>query len=533
MEQMTALQKNLMRRATFGDALRRNAKRHPEKPMIVFYDQNEKRQVYTYREINEKANRFANALLDLGIKKGDLVAVMSRNNPFYIICWFGLTKIGAVITGVNFNFRGEEIVYQMNHAEPKAILVEDSLIDAVSAVQKQFTSVRHYLGINLKGQGLPGGWTDFEGLIAKYRPDEPEVEIDDNDLAMIIYTSGTESFPKGVVIQYKNYLNSTIPSWIQDLEVSRNDVFLYYMPFYTIAGLGSFTTSAIAGTTMILPLTVDPASALRMIEAEKVTWLSQTPTFYIKLSQTPGFESCDFSSVQKCTTYGGLIPRFMIEAWGKVAPQMKWGTYWGQSELSQLGTFGWFKSIEDIPDQDPSWIGVPVPTLEVKVVDENNDEVEITSGVGEMICRSPSVMLGYYKDEEKTAHTMRKGWVHTGDLARVDEKGNLFFFDRKKDVIKTGGLNVSSYEVQDMIYKHPKVAEVAVIGIQDPYWSERVTAFIVPIKGQTIEESEIIQLCKSNLAGYKVPKQVVFVEELPKDSQGKILKRELRKMHQQ
>lgn len=222
------------------------------------------------------------------------------------------------------------------------------------------------------------------------------------------------------------------------------------------------------------------------------------------------------------------MSRQVLEAWNKKAPEIVWGTYWGQAELSQLGTVGWFKTLEDIPGLDPSWIGKPVTTLEARVVDDNGKDVQ-PDGVGELICRSPSTMLGYYKDPERTEAVFQDGWVHTGDLVRIDERGNLFFFDRKKDMIKTGGINVSSFEVEDILYKHPSVAEVAVVGLQDPYWSEIIVAAIVPRVGTEIQEEEIRKFCGERMAPYKVPKKVFVVPQLPRDAQGKMLKRELRK----
>lgn len=532
MDKRSDIQKNLMRRATFGDGLRRNAKRNPKKPLIIYYDQNFNRVVYTYEEINEKANRFANSMLKLGVKKGDVIAIMSRNTPQYVIAWFGLTKIGAILTGVNFTFKEKEIAYQVNHAEAKLLIVEDTFLDVAQLAKKELDKVRHFVSFNISGKPVDQDWEDFDSLISsEHSSVEPEVEIDDTDVALLVYTSGTESFPKGVMIQHRNYYCSTILSFILDLGLNANEVFLYFMPFYTVSGIGTFTSSVIAGATMILPLTIDPQKALQIIKEEKVTMVSQTPTFYQKLAQLPGFDESDLSTILKCTTYGGLMPRSMLEVWSKVAPQMKWATYWGQTELSQLGCVGWFSKIEDIPGQDPTWIGKPVTTLEVKVVDEDGNDV--TAGYGELICRGPSASLGYYKDEEKTLQTFKNGWVHTGDLVRIDEDGNLFFFDRKKDVIKSGGLNVSSFEVQDVIYKHPKVAEVAVIGIQDDVWSEIVAAVVVPKSGEELDEKEILKLCKDSIAAFKVPKRVILLDELPKDTQGKILKRELRRQFTQ
>lgn len=533
MNQITKIERNMARRGTFGDAICRSAKRLKNKPHIIYYDHENKRSIFTYEELNKKANRLAHAMIkDFGIGKGDKVAIMSHNIPQFMLCWFGLTKIGAVVTALNYSYRAEEVLYQINHSEPKAFIAEDSLIDLIDPIKQSLSSVQHYFGIRLKENAIPAGWVDFDTIISsKYPIDEPEVELEDTDLAMLIYTSGTEARPKGVMLQHRNYLSATIPAWIKDVKIEETDIFLYYMPFYTISGLGSFTVCSVLGSTMILSYNLLPEDVLKIIENEKVTLIAQTPTFYIKLSQTGSFEKSDLNSLKKCLVYGGLIPRGMVEDWHKKIPHLLWGTYWGQSELSQLGSVGWFNKIEDIPDEDPSWIGKPVFTLETKVVDGDGNET--TSGVGELCCRGACVMTGYYKNEEKTSEVMRNGWIHTGDLVRVNERGDLFFFDRIKDVIKTGGMNVSSFEVQDAIHHHPKVLEVAVIGLKDPLWSEKVTAFIVPRKEIDIDEKEIIVFCKSKLASYKVPKQVVFVEGLPRDRQGKLLKRKLRDLYQQ
>ena len=357
--------------------------------------------------------------------------------------------------------------------------------------------------------------------------DDVIVDMDEHDLALIVYTSGTEARPKGVMIPHRNYLISTTQTWTWGLEIVPADVWLYVMPYHTIAGLGGTTSLTLVGATLVLPYTIEPASALRMIQDEHVTVLAQTPTFFIKLTQQEGFSTEAVASMNRCLTYGGLVPRSMIQAWQGVRPDMRWGTYWGQSELTQLGSFGWFHTIEDIPGQDPSWVGKPLTHLEIRVVDEEGNDVEI----GELICRSPSTMLGYYKDPEKTAETIRDGWVRTGDMVRIDADGNLFFYDRVKDMIKTGGMNVSSQEVERELSRHPSVMIAAVVGVPDEYWSEAVTAFVVPQPGAAAPDpKELIAQCKTNLTGYKVPKTVHVVEDLPRDPQGKILKRELRKL---
>jgi acyl-CoA synthetase (AMP-forming)/AMP-acid ligase II len=220
-----------------------------------------------------------------------------------------------------------------------------------------------------------------------------------------------------------------------------------------------------------------------------------------------------------------MLTAAAIEAWSAAAPDARWGTYWGQSELSQLGTVGWFSTLDDIPGGDPSWIGKPVTHLEVRVVDAEGNDAEI----GELVCRSPSVMLGYHREPERTEAALGAGWLHTGDIVRIDGDGNLFFHDRLTDMIKSGGMNVSSQEVERVLHAHPDVLRAAVVGRPDPYWSEAVTAFVIPRPGAEPDPAAVIAFCREQLAVFKVPKAVHVVAELPVDAQGKVLKRELRK----
>jgi len=530
MDQKKALQRNMMRRATFGDQLRRYARSQGEKAQIISYDINGNRTVYTYGLMNRLSCKVANALTRLGMLKGDVVAIMSHNSPQYAVTWFGCCKIGAPMTGINYMYGGEEIEYQVNHCDAKVLVVEGGLADRVDAIRSKIPQVKHYVCVNLTGTKTPKGWIDFEEFVGESQPeDEPEVEIFDDDPAFLVYTSGTEAKPKGVLIPHRNYFSSTALSFLISVRLQQEDTSLFMIPFYTVAGLGSFTAMSIAGGTVVMPYQVDAQLVLKILEDEKVTVCSQTPTFFLKLMQDPRFDSVNLSNLRTAQTYGGLMSRKVLDAWNKKAPSLVWGTYWGQAELTQLGSAGWFKTLEDIPGGDPSWIGKPVATLETRVVDDNGKDV--TPGeVGELICRSPSAMLGYYKDPEKTEEVFRDGWVRTGDLVRIDDKGNLFFFDRKKDMIKTGGVNVSSFDVEDLINRHPDVMEVAVVGLPDEYWSEIIAAAIVLKPGIEGSEESIKKFVQEKAAAFKIPKKIFFLKQLPKDLQGKILKRELRRI---
>ncbi len=515
-------------RATIGDQLRRHAQHTPDKAAIIFYRADGHREVYTYAALNSQVNRFAKALQQFDVQHGDVVSILARNSPDYITAWYACLKLGAMFSSLNFTFTEREISYQANHCKPKVLIVEDVFAERVAGMVEQLPSVTTYIVSDIDRRPVTEGWPRFSTLIAHDLPDdELESDVCEFDVAMIQYTSGTESFPKGVMITHRNYLISTTPAWMAALGIKPSDIWLFVMPFFTIAGLGSMTTLTLVGATIILVQAVDTQQALSIIAAEQVTIMAQTPTFYLAMTQVPTFHDAELGSLEHCLTYGGTVPRIMIDEWRKVTPRVVWGTYWGQSELSQLGSVGWFATLDDVPDHDMTWIGKPVPQLEVRVVDDDGNDVE----VGELICRSPSVMLGYYADEERTAHVFRNNWLHTGDIVRRDAEGNLFFHDRAKDVIKTGGMNVSSQEVERVLYQHPAVFQTAVVGLPDAKWSEAVTAFVVSKPGVTAHSDEMLAYCRQYLAAYKVPKVIHVVDALPKDTQGKVLKRELRRIY--
>lgn len=511
MPELAPHHRTLLGRATIGDQLRRHARTQPDKVAFIAYDAAGTRTETTYGELDRRANRFAGLFVSRGIARGDRIASMARNGVDVVAAYYGALKVGAAFTGVNPMYREAEVAHQLGHSRAGLVLADAEFEKLVDAVLPAAVTRLTY-------------GSDVDGMLAAQSDVEPDVELDENDVALLVYTSGTEASPKGVLIPHRNYLASTAPAWGWGLDTGPRDTWLFVMPFHTIAGLGSMTSLTLMGATLVLPATVEPASALRMIGRERVTVIAQTPTFYIALSRQPGFDADAVGQVRRCMTYGGQIPPQVIDAWAAAAPGVAWGTYWGQSELSQLGTVGFFTSLADIPDNDPSWIGKPVTHLEIRVVDAEGTDAEI----GELLCRSPSVMLGYLDDPERTAETFRGGWVHTGDIVRVDAAGNLFFQDRLKDMIKSGGMNVSSQEVERVVHEHPDVLRAAVVGLPDPYWSEAVTAFVIPKDGHTVDPVALIAHCKEHLASYKVPKAVHVVEELPVDPQGKILKRRLR-----
>jgi acyl-CoA synthetase (AMP-forming)/AMP-acid ligase II len=514
------------RRATFGDQLRRHALHHPKRPAVVAYGSPDDgaRRVLTYGELNTAANRLAHSLAARGVTKGDVVAIMGRNTPESIVAFWAAAKLGAACTGVNFTFTSRELHYQVDHSGAKAILVEDAFTDRIDAITEAMPALELRIVNDAFADTAPDSWLRLSALVAEGEDVEPVTDVDEDTLGIIPYTSGTTSLPKAVAIPQRNYFVSMIPSYTTGIGLLEEDVWFFTMPLHTIAGMGMQIALLCLGNTIVLPFKVDPASALKAIVDERVSVVGQTPTFYLQLIQTEGFAESDLSALRRCITYGGTMPQGMFDAFATSAPQVQWVTLWSQSEITQTPTIGRFRSLADVPNGDAAWIGKPTAQLEVRVVDEEgNDAAE-----GELICRTPGVMAGYYKDPERTAEVLRDGWIHTGDLVRIDEEGNLYFVDRRHDMIKSGGMNVSSVEVERILYQHPAILEVAVVGVPDPYWSQVVTAFAVLKNGAILDEAQVLAFCKEQLASYKVPKTIRVVDELPKDTQGKILKRELR-----
>jgi len=534
-----ALESHVMRRMCVGDLLRRSAQKSAKKEALVYSYKGTITTRLTLGEMNQKVNRFANALTELGIKKGDRVAIISHNCPQYAIYLYALAKTGTWITPLNFALRGKEITELINHAEPVAFIVEDELADNVTKLQQDMPSVKHYIMINLAGKKqLPERWLDFNQLCSeKYSDDEPYFEVNGDDVMTLMYTSGTEAMPKGVMNTHANW-HSTIMSGVIDLHLLAGDTIINSIPLYHVAGVNLLIGSLSVGTRVIMHHEPSPAEILQLVQNEKVTFLVYPPTVFTNILKLPipnidEFMRKSFSSVRIAVLFGAPIAGASMRRLVEILPNVYWMNYYGQSELTPLGAIlqhpdvlrKFKESEERFGGAEP--IGPPHTMVEMKVVDENVNEVP-PGTVGEMVARSPSVMLGYYKEPKKTREIFKGGWLHTGDLAIMDEEHYFYFVDRKKDVVKSGGENVSTVEVESLIFDHPKVADATIVGLPHPRWIEAVTAFVVPKPGESITEEEIIQFCKQNLAGYKVPKKVVVLDEIPKNPSGKVLKKDIR-----
>jgi fatty-acyl-CoA synthase len=516
---LNGLQENLLRRATLGDLVTRSAARFRNRTALVAGQE-----TIDFKTLNEKSCRAANAFLAMGIGKGDRVAFMTHNCLNYIYFRLGLSKIGAAPVPLNFMLKGEEIVYIIQDSEPKAFFVEDSLAESVMQLRPRLTSVEHFGWFDFgAGKPMPGDFVDLNDLLSEKYPDtEPEIIIDSGDMATLMYTTGTESFPKGVVTTHLNYYMSML-HLACDCDFRREDVLVIDIPLFHVAGTTVLLASITFGARAIIAYAPDPMNILRTTQDQKVTMWIYPPTLYHALPTIPGFERFDLSSLKKCISFGSVMAPGILQRWKAIKPDIQWRNYWGQTESSPVGTTS---SPEDFEEKINS-IGISDTGVTVKVFDENDGEVPL-GHVGELVIRGPAIMGGYWKKEELTEKTLANGWLHTGDMGYMDQDGYFHFTDRKKDMIKTGGENVSSQEVESVIIGHPNVGQVAVIGQPDEYWSEAVSAFIVPKPGLEIIPEEIILFCKERMAGYKVPKRITVVSELPMSATGKVFKRKLR-----
>jgi fatty-acyl-CoA synthase len=540
---------NMMRRFCVGDLVRRRVRKAPKDEAIVMNYKGSITRRLTYEELNREANRFANAIMSLGVKKGDRVAILSHNCAQYVVYMVALSKMGAWITPLNFALKGREIVPLLNHSKPVMLIVEDDLVDTVREVEKECASINYRVMIKLGGgKPLPSGWLDFDDLCsARYPDDEPCVEINGDNILTLMYTSGTEAMPKGVLNSHANWYSTIMSSAMDGARAIRdsavagqrpscNAVGLGAAPLFHVAGQGLIFSSLTGGGKYILLYTPDPQVIMQLFEAGEVTSGAVAPTVVVNLLNLPGGEDLIrrlWGKLESALLYGSPASEALLRKMMEILPNCRFSNYYGQSELTPLGCMIFHDDLlrktaaanEQYEGAEP--IGQPHALVEMKIVDENDNEVP-PGTVGEIVARSPSVMMGYYKDPERTAEVFRGGWLHTGDLGRMDEEHFFYFVDRKKDIIKTGAENVSSVEVEQWVAKHPQVAECTAVGLPHEKWGEAVTVFVVPSPGAAIEGEEIIAYCREGLAGYKVPKRAIILSEIPKNPSGKILKKDLR-----
>lgn len=512
------------RRSTLGDLLLRTKERFPDKFAIAY-----KETRLTFSELDDLVNQTAHAFLADGMKTGDMIAVLSKNSLDFVIVNFALARIGAVMIPLNYMLNVQDLEYILNHAGVSGLLAAREYAHVLDQAAHSLDIRYRYIMNESHNQNLPSELSNWQSL-AVVRQNQPaelvDYDLDDDSVAHILYTSGTESHPKGVMLTHKNIVSEYV-SCIVSGEMSENDICIHALPLYHSAQLHCFLGPSIyLGSSGIILDGAKPDVILETVEKEKITQLFCPPTVWIALLRHPDFNKRNLSTLEKCYYGAAIMPMEVLKELSQRLPQARFFNFYGQTEVAPLATV--LKPDDQLRKLGSA--GKPSLNVQTKIVDENDAEVP-RGVIGEIVHRTPHAMKGYLNDPEKTAEAFRNGWFHSGDLGVMDEEGYITIVDRKKDMIKTGGVNVSSREVEEVIYRIEGVSEVAVIAIPDPYWIEAVTAIIVPKIGAELKKEDILNYCKENLSKFKVPKYIEFTNELPKNPSGKLLKRTLREQY--
>jgi fatty-acyl-CoA synthase len=506
------------RRHGIGDLLRRTALRYPDKLAVVCGERR-----FSYAEFDVAVNRTAHALAARGVAKGDRLALLSRNCWEYAVLTFATAKLGVVLVPVNFMLGPSEIAFILGHSGATGIVAQDGFTETA---ERALAEAGPAAGVRGRIGGAADGWEDVADWWTAGPEHEPEVAVVDDDPLRLMYTSGTESRPKGVMLPSRSLIAQYV-SCVIDGGMSVDDVEVHSLPMYHCAQLDCFfSVDVYLGATSVILPGPDPATLLATIEAERATKLFCPPTVWISLLRHPDFDTRDLSSLRKGYYGASAMPVEVLKELQRRLPDVQLWNFYGQTEMAPLATI--LRPHEQLPKAGSA--GRAAINVETMLVDELGEPVP-PGEIGEIVHRSPHAALGYYGDEEKTADAFRGGWFHSGDLGVMDAEGYLSVVDRKKDMIKTGGENVASREVEEAIYLLDGVAEVAVFGIGHPRWIEAVTAVVVPKPDAALTEDGVLAHAREHLAGYKCPKYVVFADALPKNPSGKILKRELRAQH--
>ncbi|MGQ9759206.1 MAG: long-chain-fatty-acid--CoA ligase [Candidatus Methanomethylicaceae archaeon] len=488
-----------------------SAERFGEKTAIIWNDYK-----YTFKDLDRMSNKFANALLGIGQAKGDRVCIFMQNSPEFIISHFGILKSGGITVPLNVMYRKRELVHMINDSGANIIVTSESNLPYLMEVRGDLKSLKDII---VTSQDAPSGCLSFYKLLngADERP--TNITNSDEDIATICYTSGTTGLAKGAMISHSNFL-SNIRTLSELWELAPEDRLMMALPMFHVHGLGIAVHGMVyCGYTMVLLEKFEAKKVIEGISKYKCTVFMGVPTMYIKLLEVDP-SGYDLSSMRLWTVGSAPMP---VEALDKF--RRKYGfellERYGMTETAVVITSNPLRG-----KRKPGSVGKPIPGVEVRIVDDEDNELP-TNEVGEIVVRGPSVMKGYWNKPQETEEAFRNGWFHTGDLGRMDEEGYLYIVGRKKEMIISGGFKVFPREVEEVLHAHPKVKEVAVVGIPDPIRGESVKAYVVLKDGENAMESEFDEFCRRNLAAFKVPRVYEFVNAIPRTPSGKVLNKVL------
>lgn len=493
-----------------GLFLTKRARLNPDKPGLVF----EGREI-TYRELNARANRAANGFAEIGVKPGDRVGVLMANSPEFLECFFGLAKIGAIVVPLNWRLTASELAYIAGDAGISALAYGANHAQTVAAMREGIPA-KTYVAVG----DAPAGDHDYAAFTAAASDAEPQAAGAAGDPLVIMFTSGTTGAPKGAVLTHGNlFYDSCTVAMSTDWRC--DDRVLVALPLFHIGALIDVVIDVHVGSTTVLMAAFDPVGFLRTLQDQRINSFLAVPAMLHFMLQVPTIKDFDLSSVRWALCGTAPVPVPLIQAWAKqgIAIQQVYG-------LTECTGGAAVLSSQRALDKVGS-TGLPMFHTDIRVVDLDGRDAP-PGEVGEVIIRGPHVMREYWRNPQATADTVRDGWLHTGDLARLDDDGYLYIVDRKKDMIISGGENIASSEVERVLYAFDGVSEAAVIGLPDARWGERVVAVVSAAPGRTIDPAALVAHCRAHLGGFKVPRQVEVVDALPRNPSGKVLKRVLR-----
>jgi fatty-acyl-CoA synthase len=506
-----------------GDYLGRRAIYSPEKLAIIDAGKHPEWRL-TYRQMNERANKFANYLRGIGVGKGDRVAIFARDGVEHLDCFFACAKLGAIHTALNWRLHWREAEQIVQNTMPNVLIYSDDFKDAIAELQNALRNspfaIRNLL--HSGGNGIPGS-TPFETALQSGAATPVTCEtLAAEDIAALIFTGGTTGLPKAAQVSHRMIAWNTLNTVIHD--VTHDDIYLNVFPMFHTGGLFVYTLpQVIFGGTTILIRQFDPALVLLLIEKEKVTIFGGVPAMYQMMTQAQNWAQADLSSLRFCTSGGAPLPVPLVEKYTK-EKDIRFKQGFGMTEFGP----GIFALAPEDAIRKAGSIGRPNFYVDARVVDDDNQPLG-PNEIGELVLKGPSYSSGYFNNPEASKDTVDvDGWFHTGDLAKYDDEWYFFIVDRKKDMFLSGGENVYPVEIEKALYQHPAVHMCAVIGVPDAKWGEVGKAVVVLKPGTKATEQELLDHCSANLARYKVPHSIVFVDALPISSAGKILKRELK-----
>ena len=504
----------------FSAVIRRFAIEDPKKEILVYKDKR-----YTRGQLQERVSALAKSLLNLGVKRHDVVALLMYNCSEFFEVILAVNRIGAVFLPLNYRLASEEIQYIVSNAEAVALFTEKEFQQSIDLEHHRMPDLRIKVTLSEKKSE---DWINHGELIqSNLGRDVLDAHVEMGELHRLMYTSGTTSLPKGVMLTYGNFYWKNM-GLIWEFNIQPDDKALVVGPLYHVGGLDlSATATLYKGGSAVIVRKFNAAEFLKAVNSEKPTNTWAAPSMINMILQEPTIGSYDLSSLRYMIFGGERMPEPVMRKLLNYFPNCHPADAYGMTETVGGDTY---VEKQNVLTKLGS-IGRPVIHLDMQIVDEDGNQVP-RGTVGEIVMRGPKVMKGYWKNEEATKKALRDGWLYSGDMGYEDENGYFYIIDRKKDMIISGGENISSLEIERVLYQHPKVLEVAVVGTSHERWGEVPKAFVVVRPNEFLEKDELIQFCDGKLARFKIPKEIVFLDELPRNPSGKVLKRQLRQHKQ-